>query len=165
MPVKGGYLLLAGAGGLLLYSGVKGKSFSSAFRNLLSGKSPSTATNANTITSAPVTSGGPNQFGTAVASGAALSAIAKDALEYRGAGYVWGGAPADGIGNWDCSSFTNWVCGHDLSLAIPGYPAGSYTGASHGPTTTIWLVWDGLSTVGHNGTEAPAGDLAIWETH
>src|SRR6202453_794368 len=113
MPVKGGYLLLAGAGGLLLYSGVKGKSFSSAFRNLLSGKSPSTATNANTITSAPVTSGGPNQFGTAVASGAALSAIATDALEYRGAGYVWGGAPADGIGNWDCSSFTNWVCGQD----------------------------------------------------
>src|ERR1700685_663172 len=51
MPVKGGYLLLAGAGGLLLYSGVKGKSFSSAFRNLLSGKAPSTAANANTLTS------------------------------------------------------------------------------------------------------------------
>lgn len=39
-----------GFGGLLLYSAVEGKNFSGAFRNILSGKSPTTAAASNPIT-------------------------------------------------------------------------------------------------------------------
>jgi hypothetical protein len=48
MPVKGGYLFMAGGGAILAYSGLKGKSLSSAFRNLIKGQSPATASKAST---------------------------------------------------------------------------------------------------------------------
>jgi len=86
-------------------------------------------------------------------------------LQYKGASYVWGGAPANGIGNWDCSSFCNWVIGHDMDMAIPGNPAGTYTGQSHGAVTGQWLIWGGCTTVGHSGSAAVAGDLCVWQTH
>lgn len=38
MPVKGGYLLAAGGGALLLWSGIKGHSWSTVLRDLVSGK-------------------------------------------------------------------------------------------------------------------------------
>lgn len=50
MPVKGGYLLLAGAGGIVFYAGLKGKNLGSAFRDILAGKSPKDAAAANQIT-------------------------------------------------------------------------------------------------------------------
>jgi hypothetical protein len=56
MPVKASYLFLAGAGGIIVYSGIKGKGISSAFRTILQGKSPSQAT-ATTSTITPATYG------------------------------------------------------------------------------------------------------------
>lgn len=50
MPVRPGLLLLGGAGGVLLWSGIKGKSVTSVFRQLIGGDSPDNATAANTIT-------------------------------------------------------------------------------------------------------------------
>jgi hypothetical protein len=44
MPLKGSYLFIAGLGGLIVYSGIKGKGISSALRSVLQGKSPSNAT-------------------------------------------------------------------------------------------------------------------------
>lgn len=86
------------------------------------------------------------------------TAVAQDALKYQGKGYVFGGAPAKGLGNWDCSSFINWVVGHDLGMAIPGFSAGTYTGDSHGPVVLDWATWSGATT-----TNAPGpGDLCIW---
>lgn len=94
------------------------------------------------------------------ASGAAPTgdSIVADAQRYVGRGYLFGGAPATGLGNWDCSSFCNWVIGHDFGMAIPGYPAGKYTGAEHGPDTIAWATWNGTGAV-----SAPQpGDLVIW---
>lgn len=90
-------------------------------------------------------------------------AIANDALRYNGAGYQYGGAPANGIGKWDCSSFVSWVMGHDLKMSIPMYPNGSYTGTAHGPTAAQYLVWSGATSIARNA--ASAGDLACWMTH
>jgi cell wall-associated NlpC family hydrolase len=145
------------AGGLLVFAGIKGYSLAQIAQDVISGKSPLKETQATPIT-------GTTAAGGTTGTGAA-SSISADALKYQGAGYVWGGAPAAGTGHWDCSSFANWVCGHDLGLPIPGYPAGSYTGSSHGPVTGEWLVWSGLTTISHDGSFAQAGDLAIWQTH
>lgn len=90
-------------------------------------------------------------------------AIANDALRYNGAGYQYGGSPANGIGRWDCSSFVSWVMGHDLKMSIPMYPNGTYTGSAHGPTAAQYLFWSGAKAV--NRSSAGAGDLACWLTH
>src|SRR5215471_1967736 len=163
MPLKPAYLLMAGGGALVLWSGFKGKRLTEAFRNLIAGHNPQNQALAYPITTSPSAyaygSGvSANPQGTVVGIG-----IATDAEQYAGAGYVWGGAPAKGIGNWDCSSFANWVIGHDMGLAIPLTKAGQYTGQSHGPTTGVWLVWTGAFTINHK--DAAPGDLAVWQTH
>jgi cell wall-associated NlpC family hydrolase len=145
-------------GGLFLYSAIKGKSVLSAAGASIRGTSPATAANLpETLPS--------NVIGSAAIGVGQATGLAADAERYVGAGYVWAGVPARGIGDWDCSSFTNWCAGHDLGLAIPGFKAGAYNGSEHGPATGQWLIWPGLVTVGTNGNEAQAGDLAIWLTH
>jgi cell wall-associated NlpC family hydrolase len=166
MPVKGGYLLAAGGGAILLWSGFKGKSWSSALRNIISGKNPQNIATSNPITSASAAFTTQNG-GTAVAAHKSATQagtnIAQDAQQYIGAGYVWGGAPGSGQGHWDCSSFANAVIGRDLGMAIPMYKAGSYHGQSHGPTTLVWLAWTGAFTI--KRADAAPGDLAVWQTH
>jgi hypothetical protein len=56
MPVKGGYLLAAGAGVILVWSGLKGKSWSTVFRDVISGQ-PITKTTANPIVTSPAAYG------------------------------------------------------------------------------------------------------------
>lgn len=85
--------------------------------------------------------------------------LAQDAMQYQGKGYVYGGAPAAGPGNWDCSSFVNWCLGHDLGHAIPGFTAGSYTGKSHGPVVLDYATWSGAQTV---SGPPQASDLCVW---
>lgn len=89
------------------------------------------------------------------------TAIASDALKYQGAGYVFGGVPGRGRGQWDCSSFVNWVVGHDLRMAIPGYAAGGYQGQVHGPAVVAWASWKGATTL-PKGQAPQAGDLCVW---
>jgi cell wall-associated NlpC family hydrolase len=84
--------------------------------------------------------------------------IADAALKYNGAGYVWGGAPSKGAGNWDCSSFVNWVIGHDLRLSIP--QDSRYDGTSHGPDVAAWILWSGVKHI--TGGAARPGDLLAW---
>ena len=156
------------AGGVLVWSGIENQPVAAVLRSLARGQAPpkgppetfATPGQSTAAGGAPGIPGGPGSLGSA--SG---QAIAADALRYEGAGYVWDGSPARGIGQWDCSSFANWVLGHDMGLAIPGYGAGAYTGASHGPSTVVWLAWTGAVTVGHDGNQAQPGDLAVWQTH
>jgi len=153
MAVKGTAVACVAVGSVLVFAGIKGYSIPQTVQDLVTGKTP-----LNQAQATPITGGVSGGSGSG-------SQIATDALQYKGAGYVWGGAPAQGTGNWDCSSFANWVIGHDLNMAIPGYTAGSYTGQSHGPTTISWLAWTGCTTVGHSGSVAQPGDLAVWQTH
>ena len=157
------------AGGIVMaWAGVSNLSPVTVIKNLLTGKNPSAnAGNDAGINTTAYTSNtdynGDSPVSASGSNGPLGQAIATDALRYQGAGYVWGGAPAKGIGNWDCSSFCNWVIGHDEGLAIPLYKAGSYNGSSHGPATGVWLVWTGAVTI--DTKDAAAGDLAVWETH
>lgn len=91
------------------------------------------------------------------------SAIAADALKYQGRGYVWGG-PADVPGNWDCSSFVNYVLGHDLGMTLPGggrYGDPGYPPHAHGPTTNSYLLFGQAVNL---GSEQP-GDLVVSTVH
>lgn len=49
MPAKGAYLIIAGGGAILLWSGVRGKSWSQVLRNLIAGNDPSKTALANPI--------------------------------------------------------------------------------------------------------------------
>jgi cell wall-associated NlpC family hydrolase len=154
-------LTAVGAGGVLVYAGWKGVSVPGALRAIIGGHTPASAP-----ASAPITAAAYATVPGAIAGAAgspAAAAIAADALRYQGAGYVYGGAPARGIGIWDCSSFANWVIGRDLGGAIPGYAAGTYTGAAHGPATGDWLLWSGAQHIPR--AQLAAGDIACWQSH
>jgi hypothetical protein len=60
MPVKGGYLLAAGGGVILVWSGLRGKSWSAALRDVISGKKPEHLQTTAAIISSPqaATAGG-----------------------------------------------------------------------------------------------------------
>lgn len=49
MPIKGGYLLAAGGGAILIWSGFRGKSVSGSLRDVISGRNPQTLTTAYPI--------------------------------------------------------------------------------------------------------------------
>lgn len=156
MPVSGSAVALTSAGFLFFWSGLKGWMITGTLQDMLTGHQPSHL--ANPVTVPPGSSPASTAGGTPSA-----SSIANDALQYKGATYVWGGTPAKGIGQWDCSSFVSWVLGHDLKMSIPGYPNGSYNGSAHGPVAGQYLVWSGAHTVPRN--QVQAGDLLCWPTH
>lgn len=163
MPVKAGYLLLAGGGAIILYSGLKGKRWTSTLRNVISGEPISQNTDNPILTAAQAFAVATPGVSANPGGSSSDSAIAQDAEQYVGKWtYVWGGAPGSGE-RGDCSSFTNAVIGRDLGLAIPMYKAGTYHGQAHGPSTLVWLAWSGAFRIDRK--DAAAGDLAIWQTH
>lgn len=95
--------------------------------------------------------------------GARGDLIAKDALQYQGAGYAWGGN-ASSIGNWDCSSFVSKVLGGDLGMELPGgghWGDPGYPPNSHGPGSTAYMLYgDGVELA----NIAP-GDLIVSTEH
>lgn len=112
----------------------------------------------------PDAGGSPNQPGvpgTAIEQGSG-SAIANDALKYKGAGYIYGGN-ASSPGNWDCSSFVSYVLGHDLNMALPGGKWGDpgFPPHSHGPTTLQYLLFGQPI----NLNQVQAGDLIVSTEH
>lgn len=169
MPVKGGYLLAAGGGAILLWSGFRGKKWTNVLRSVISGKNPQNIATTAAITTAPGAYASPTDLTGGIGVPAHQRTtqtggnIAARAQSYIGSSYVWGGAPGSGAGHWDCSSFVNAVVGRDLGLAIPMYKAGRYRGQSHGPNTVVWLAWTGAFTIKRQ--DASPGDLAIWQTH
>lgn len=124
---------------------------------IITGKAPK-GTNVNVLTAPNSSTGGSS------ATGFTSSGIANDALQYQGHAYTYGGAPGkSGQNPWDCSSFVNWVVGHDSGRAIPGYGPGQYDGSVHGPPTGSWMAWPGMTHI--SASEAQAGDIAVGVTH
>lgn len=157
MPINGIALTSVAAGSILLWSGIKGWNVSKFVGELITGKKP---TGADEYALVDPNSAGGTSGGTIATS----SGIANDAQKYVGHGYTYGGVPGkDGKSNWDCSSFVNWVVGHDSGRAIPGYSAGQYDGSVHGPATGQWIIWPGLQHI--QQSQLAAGDLIVWPTH
>lgn len=153
MPLKPSYLLLAGGGAIIAYSGLRGKNVGSAFRDVISGQSPKEALAANAIiggSAGSVAGGGVPFTGD-------IGAIASDAMRYQGLGYVWAGSGSK-PGIWDCSSFVSYVLNKDLGIAIPGYKPHTFGGRGHGPTVAVYRVWTGAHTV----SSPQPGDLVCF---
>lgn len=156
------------AGGVLVWSGIENQPVTAVLRSLARGQAPAKgapetfATPGQSTLTAPGVPGGTATLGQGTG-----GAIAADALRYQGHPYQYGGAPGPaGANPWDCSSFANYVIGHDMGLAIPGFAAaGGYDGTGHGPPTGVWFVWTGCITVSSNPADAQPGDLAIWDIH
>ncbi len=144
-------------GGVLAYSGLKGKGFSAVVRNLIAGKDPGLlpVTGAIAVTSSPSGTAQPSAYTTG-----GNSAIVNDGRQYLGVPYSWGKAnPKDG---WDCSGYLNWVLGHDLGMTLP-LGVKNFDGSWHGPVTGNYLLWTGATTIPRS--QAAPGDLACWPTH
>lgn len=162
-------LLFASAGAAVIYLGIKGISLSSGLRSILGGKVPAPPPGGPLAglevegVGASISSAlGAVGFATRGAQAAAVGAapVAAAAVRYQGSGakYRWGGAsPTKG---WDCSGFVNYVVCHDLGRAIPGHKGGTFTGKSHGPTTHVWAVWTGATTI--RRADVGPGDLLVW---
>lgn len=127
----------------------------------MQGKKPEATTTAYQITNPSITSSGGVAASGANVTGLA-STLAADAVASVGKWrYVFGGVPAQGV--VDCSSLMNEIIGDQNGLAIPLFAPGTYHGQSHGPPTTVWLVWSGCFTI--KAQDAMPGDLAVWQTH
>lgn len=92
--------------------------------------------------------------------------LAQTALASIGHCYAWGGAVGkQGIACTDCSGMCNNWYGRIWKLAIPGFPAGTYDGTEHGPSTVGWLDSVGQIVDVVDRSKAQAGDIACWQTH
>jgi cell wall-associated NlpC family hydrolase len=148
------------AGFVLLWSGVKGATVGQTLRSFLKGQSPAT------VPEQPPSIGvgeSQNAGAGATAGGTTNSTIANDAQTYVGHPYHYGGYYHDPAG-WDCSSFVNWVLGHDFGLTLPG-GVKNYNGTSHGPATGSYLLAWGQYRFSGKAADAKAGDLCVWQTH
>lgn len=157
MPIKGGYLLLAGGGAIVAWSGLRGKSWSTVLQTLIKGGNPKNVAVTNPITGnvSGGTAGsgsGPNPTGS---SGLAQTA-ATIAPRYH---YVFGGVPDNG--EVDCSSYLNEAATL-TGLPIPPFPP-FQDGHLHGPTTVQWRVTRKCVTIPRN--QSQSGDIVVWLTH
>jgi cell wall-associated NlpC family hydrolase len=116
MPIKPAYLLLAAGGGIMIWSGLKGKSVSSVFRQLAGGDAPEAAQSSNMPVSgfAPPTLQGTGTP-TAVGAGALGEAVTLATSFVSKAPYVYGGTTPSG---WDCSGMVQWIY-NKLGISLP----------------------------------------------
>lgn len=157
MPTKVNGIAVAaiGAGTIFVWSGIKGWSVSGVIGDIVRGAKPQ-GSEIYTLSSGDNSSSGSNP------PVGPVSGIAADALQYQGHSYLYGGAPGrNGTHAWDCSSFVNWVVGHDERMAIPGMR--HYDGSSHGPPTGSWAVWPGLKHISRS--QLQAGDIIVYVGH
>jgi cell wall-associated NlpC family hydrolase len=153
VPVNGIAVTSVAAGSILVWSGIKGWNVTRTVGEIISGQTPK-GSNVNPLTNSDSFSGGGGVINSP-------SDIANDAQKYNGHAYSYGGAPGkDGKSPWDCSSFVNWVIGHDFNHSIPG--AANFDGSSHGPPTGLWMAWPGMK---HVSQQIQAGDIIVWATH
>lgn len=159
MTVNGRALTSVSVGLLFVWSGIKGWSMLGTLTDIVLGKKPTQESIAPLVNvSTSDSQSGQSGFGVS------SNAIAATAMQYQGHAYSYGGAPGpDGSRPWDCSSFVNFIMAVKLRMAIPGNAVGVYNGNSHGPTTGMWGIWNGLSHVERAAVQA--GDIIVWTDH
>jgi cell wall-associated NlpC family hydrolase len=145
-------------GSLFVYTGIKGYSILKAVQNVIKGSGPQSGQTV-TLLAQPGHEG--DTAGGGFSGNVSSNAVAAKAESYVGKlRYVYGGPPP--AGTVDCSSFASKVL-HECGIKNPGGSA--FNPDVHGPNTISYLSWSGAHTVGHNASDAQAGDLCVWQTH
>jgi cell wall-associated NlpC family hydrolase len=151
--VSGTAVALAGAGGLLVYSGIRGVSLQEALRSVVrSGTLPAGQTGGRipNSTTGGAPAGALDPPGTIGGSGFGAQFAAAAAVYAGRVPYRWGGETPSG---WDCSGFPTYVLVHDLGRT--NLPDQTHT------VCTQFMVWRGAQTIA--GPEP--GALVLWPTH
>ena len=165
MAISGLGVTYAVTGTILFWSGFTGNSIADTLKGFLKGTVPPHNPMAPPSIGVNDSTPGSGSSGSSSGTPVTNSGIANDALKYAGHAYLYGGAPGpQGKNPWDCSSFCNWVLGHDLGMSIPVYGK-NWNPSTHGPATGDYLLWGGAKTISHNAKDAQAGDLCVWQTH
>lgn len=141
--IPGLAVLLAAAGGYLVYVGVRNVEPLDGLRTLLRGSLPEGRA------PSPGRGGGNSPGGTVTGGGGLGGRIAAEASKYEGVPYRWGGNTTAG---WDCSGFVNHVL-RRVGVALP----------NGRPTTVTYAVWRGAVNVPR--ASAQAGDLVVYPGH
>src|ERR1700678_1923735 len=147
MAMSPGFLLIAGAGGIVLYSGITGKSVTGAMRALIGGDTPGSAAkdpNLAIQSYAYQGAGSSNPAGGAGADATAVDALANGTSIYkflRGNGYTEmqaAGAIASmwGESTWNPESVGSCGCGIMGWNIPPGKPGACASGAASNNITT-----------------------------
>lgn len=160
MPVKAGYLLLAAGGGVFVWSGLKGKSVSSVFRQLAGGDSPAGAASAGLgiagVSSPPsISATGSSSY---AGSTGDLAEIAATAMYYAGkVPYVYGGNTPSG---WDCSGMVQYVCRESAGINLPRTSEEQWAAVQH--ISQSQLVAGDLVFAQFAGDNASPGHVGIY---
>lgn len=189
MPVKAGYLFLAGAGGIFIWSGVRGKPVTSVFRSLIGGENPARIPSKDTITGISTSAGGPVTggsgkpvpgSGTPVATGANQNAVNTAILMALGA--PPNQANLQSLARWEMHEFSNWPPQASFNPMASTEPepgstpfnsvgVQNYPNWSVGVTATVTTLNNGnypniiaafRSGRGLINNPAVAGDLSTW---
>lgn len=160
MPVKGTYLAIAGGGAVLLWSGVRGKQWSSVLRNIIGGKNPATTASTLAIIGTPAS----DVNNTNNVDGAPAGSLAGNFQRYVGkVPYKWDGASP--VTGWDCSGSFNYVANHDTGIGIPGFKPHTFTGSTHGPPTFTYQIWFRFHAQKIARPQVTTNDVCLWMTH
>jgi cell wall-associated NlpC family hydrolase len=162
--INGRALAAVAIGTLFVWSGVKGWSVLGTIGDVIKGKkpSPSTVTPLTVAGTDNAMLGGATD-GVVLGTGTG-AAIAAEGVKWVGHPYRYAGAPGlDGKGDWDCSSFCNYIYAIKFGLPIPGYGPGKWLANTHGPTTFQWEIWPGVTNVARE--QVQAGDVIVWIGH
>jgi cell wall-associated NlpC family hydrolase len=163
---KGFAVVYCTAGGIMLFSGIKGATLSDTVKAILSGSV--NVQDTETIALNNGSSGGSSSAPSAASGGSATGQqIIGAALRYNGHKYVFGG-PSNPQNGWDCSSFASYVLGHDLGMSLPGgqsWAAATNNGASHGPVASEFNHTPRFAKAGNDPKSNMPGDLLVWTGH
>lgn len=145
--IPGTAVLMATAGGFLMYVGISGNSIRDGLKALVGGKLP--AVKAKSGAGIAAAEGAAAGSGAAGASGGAVGAgphpeLATAAEKYLGVPYQWGGVSAKGI---DCSGLVVKAFQDAYNVTPPR-------------TTYVQVVWSALTPI--DNSQIGAGDLLFW---
>jgi cell wall-associated NlpC family hydrolase len=152
LPLKPAYLFLAGGGGVLVWSGLKGKSVSSVFRQLAGGDSPASATSANSIASVTA-SGDLTTTTSGIVAGKAGTMLAFFEAAV-GKPYTEQNPERFGPAEYDCSGLL-WAAAHNAGIAIP-------QAAAIADLEAIWFAAQPGTTKILSASNANTGDICFF---
>jgi hypothetical protein len=153
MPVKGAYLAIAGGGAILLWSGLRGKSWTAVIRDLVAGKNPQLSAAANPI----MTASSPAGSASGGAAGGSYAALGAGDQPANASETAWIkalllgiGAPAttanvNSIAAWIHHENTGWPPSAsnnplNTTLSAPGASSFNSVGVKNYPSALVGIA-------------------------